>query len=202
MTVKTLSLKFTVQDNLQMSYLDISEIFIPVSEWWVKSLSHVRFFLTPWTVAYQAPPSMGFSRQEYWSGLPFPSPSFLWMAIKLMGLFNAPLPVTGCSMAQQVKHRFWSQSLWFGIVALTPTSCMPIGKLFNSSKGQFPHPQNGSKQSTIGLLWWLHDFTNGTQQSEKVKVAQSCPTLCAPMDCSPPGSSVHGGTWQRVPDKL
>ena len=29
---------------------------------------------TPWTVAYQAPPSMGFSRQEYWSGLPFPSP--------------------------------------------------------------------------------------------------------------------------------
>ena len=33
--------------------------------------------LTPWTVAYQAPPSMGFSRQEYWSGLPFPSPEVL-----------------------------------------------------------------------------------------------------------------------------
>ena len=44
-----------------------------VSEW-VKSLSHVQLFATPWTVAYQAPPSMGFSRQEYWSGLPFPSP--------------------------------------------------------------------------------------------------------------------------------
>ena len=40
----------------------------------VKSLSHVRLFATPWTVAYQAPLSMGFSRQEYWSGLPFPSP--------------------------------------------------------------------------------------------------------------------------------
>ena len=40
----------------------------------VKSLSRVRLFATPWTVAYQAPPSMGFSRQEYWSGLPFPSP--------------------------------------------------------------------------------------------------------------------------------
>ena len=37
----------------------------------VKSLSHVRLFATPWTVAHQAPPSMGFSRQEYWSGLPF-----------------------------------------------------------------------------------------------------------------------------------
>ena len=40
----------------------------------VKSLSPVRLFETPWTVAYQDPPSMGFFRQEYWSGLPFPSP--------------------------------------------------------------------------------------------------------------------------------
>ena len=39
----------------------------------MKSLSRVRLFATPWTVAYQAPLSMGFSRQEYWSGLPFPS---------------------------------------------------------------------------------------------------------------------------------
>ena len=43
----------------------------------VKSLSHVRLFATPWTVAHQAPPSMGFSRQEYWSGLPFPFPGDL-----------------------------------------------------------------------------------------------------------------------------
>ena len=40
-------------------------------------LSRVRLFATPWTVAYQAPPSMGFARQEYWSGLPFPSPGDL-----------------------------------------------------------------------------------------------------------------------------
>ena len=40
----------------------------------VKSLSRVQLFVTPWTVAQQAPPSMRFSRQEYWSGLPFPSP--------------------------------------------------------------------------------------------------------------------------------
>ena len=43
----------------------------------VKSLSHVRLFATPWTVAYQVSPSMGFSRPEYWSGLPFPSPGNL-----------------------------------------------------------------------------------------------------------------------------
>ena len=40
----------------------------------VKSLSRVRLFVTPWTAAYHAPLSMGFSRHEYWSGLPFPSP--------------------------------------------------------------------------------------------------------------------------------
>ena len=40
----------------------------------VKSLSRVQLFVTLWTVAHQAPPSKGFSRQEYWSGLPFPSP--------------------------------------------------------------------------------------------------------------------------------
>ena len=43
----------------------------------VKSLSHVWFYTALWTVAYQASPSMGFSRQEYWSGLPFPSPGDL-----------------------------------------------------------------------------------------------------------------------------
>ena len=42
-----------------------------------KSLSRVQLFATPWTVASQTPPSMGFSRQEYWSGLPFPSPGDL-----------------------------------------------------------------------------------------------------------------------------
>ena len=43
----------------------------------VKSLSRIRLFATPWTAAYQAPQSMEFSRQEYWSGLPFPSPGVL-----------------------------------------------------------------------------------------------------------------------------
>ena len=43
----------------------------------VKLLSRVRLFATLWTVAHQAPPSMGFFRREYWSGLPFPSPGYL-----------------------------------------------------------------------------------------------------------------------------
>ena len=43
----------------------------------MKLLTHVQLFAIPWTVAYQAPPSMEFSRQGYWSGLPFPSPGDL-----------------------------------------------------------------------------------------------------------------------------
>ena len=49
----------------------------------VKSLSRVRLFATPWTAAYQAPPSMGFSSQEYWSGLPLPSPNNSWAKSKI-----------------------------------------------------------------------------------------------------------------------
>ena len=78
----------------------------------VKLLSHVQIFVIPWTVVYQAPLSMGFSRQEHWSGLPFPSP-----------------------MHESEK---WSE------------------------------------------------------------VAQSCPTLRDPMDCSPPGFSAHGIFQARV----
>ena len=45
-----------------------------VQKWKWKTLNHVRLFVTPWTVVRQAPLSMGFPRQEYWSGYPFPSP--------------------------------------------------------------------------------------------------------------------------------
>ena len=76
----------------------------------VKPLSRVRLLVIPWTAAYQASPSMGFSRQEHWSGLPFPSP--------------------------------------------------------------------------------MHE--------SKSEVTQSCPTLSNPMDCSLPGSSVHGIFQARV----
>ena len=57
--------------------------------------SHVQLCATPWTTAYQAPPSMGFSRQEYWSGVPLPSPlhvltflQFLFTSLILKGWFQ------------------------------------------------------------------------------------------------------------------
>ena len=50
----------------------------------VKSLSRIWLLATPWTVAYQAPPSMGFSRQEYWSGLPLSSPTLPYLVVKIL----------------------------------------------------------------------------------------------------------------------
>ena len=55
----------------------------------VKSFSHVRLFATPWTAAYQAPLPMGFSRQEYWSGLPLPSPLLSILIIILTHLCSS-----------------------------------------------------------------------------------------------------------------
>ena len=55
----------------------------------VKSLSYVQLFATPWTVAHQAPLSMGFSRQEYWSGLPFPSPGIFLTQELNLGLLHS-----------------------------------------------------------------------------------------------------------------
>ena len=67
----------------------------------VKSLSRVRLLATPWTAAYQAPPSMGFSRQEYWSGVPLPSPKAL---LALLNLTCAFLPGRGIQALLVTNH--------------------------------------------------------------------------------------------------
>ena len=66
-----------VPGTLQARTLEWVAISFSNAEKWkvkVKSLSHVRLLATPWTAAHQAPPPMGFSMQEYWSGVPLPSP--------------------------------------------------------------------------------------------------------------------------------
>ena len=98
----------------------------------------------PWTVAHQAPPSMGFSRQEYWSGLPFPSPG--------------DLPDPG------IEPR--SPALQADALTSAPPG-KPLWKI-------------------VIYIYYV------------LCCAQSCLTLCDPMDCSPPDSSVHGILQARI----
>ena len=72
----------------------------------VKLLSRVRLLATPWTIAHQAPPSMGFSRQEYWSGVPLPSPvpHFIWV--------DGPEVCLYWTQLMYVTPSWWSVHLW------------------------------------------------------------------------------------------
>ena len=81
-----------------------------------KSLSRARLFMTPWTAAYQASPSMGFSRQEYWSGVPSPSPWEALQAIKkywrspnrfwLFGLHYLIFTILEIKTEKFLKHKY------------------------------------------------------------------------------------------------
>ena len=72
----------------------------------VKSFSRVQHLATPWTAAHQAPPSMGFSRQEYWSGLPLPSPTVMFYSFQCTNLSIF------CQIYSQESYPFWCHCNW------------------------------------------------------------------------------------------
>ena len=79
---------FSVHGILQARTLEWVTISFSNAWKWkvkVKSLSRVRLFVTPWTAAYQDPPSMGFSGQQYWSGVPLPSPTIRFKDMEKTG---------------------------------------------------------------------------------------------------------------------
>ena len=89
----------------------------------VKSLSRVRLFATPWTTAYQAPPSMGFFRQEYWSGVPLPSPV---QSLSNVQFFEPPWTAT-----RQASLSFtisWSALRLMSIKWMMPSNHLTIRK--------------------------------------------------------------------------
>ena len=76
-----------------------------------KSLSRVQLSATPWTTAHQAPPSMRFSRQEYWSAVPGPSPDILYRCIKKKNLW-IKIKITDCSSEDHRCHSMaWLRNL-------------------------------------------------------------------------------------------
>ena len=100
-TAKSLQLCLTLRDPIDgsppgspipgiLQARTLEWVAISLSNAWkwkvkVKLLSHVQLLAIPWTAAYQAPPSMGFSRQEYWNGVPVPSPVHTPTHHKIMG---------------------------------------------------------------------------------------------------------------------
>ena len=116
----------------------------------MKLLSCVRLFETPWTIAYEAPPSVGFSRQECWRGVPFPSPGDLpdpgikpgspaleadALTSEPPGEFSIPTDLVGMTIQRALfRNLFFS---WFGL----------LHALLNVIS-QFIHPLRG-------LPWWL-----------------------------------------------
>ena len=86
----------------------LSLVTVP-SAYVLSHFSHVWLFVTLWTIAHQAPPSLGFSRQEYWSGLPFPSPGDLLDLQIQPKTFTSP-ELAGCFFITQFpvnNHFHW-----------------------------------------------------------------------------------------------
>ena len=90
----------------------------------VKSLSHVRLLATPWTVAYKAPLSMGFSRQEYWSGLPLPSPKVSLYSSQASA-FNTPIKLPLLSFPMIPLPGLWTFHYSFRCWTLLPRHWAP-----------------------------------------------------------------------------
>ena len=91
----------------------------------VKSLSRVRLLATPWTAAYQAPPSMGFSRQEYWSGVPLPSP-VLKHTVPQMIVCDSQLDTFHSEEAPKAQHQLCTETCFLCLLlleSLPPPSC-------------------------------------------------------------------------------
>ena len=153
----------------------------------IKLLSRVQLFATPWTAAYQAPLSMGFSRQEYWSGLPLPNLAhqlFFQMVFFMSGC-------TGSWLLRGLFSSFGKQGLLFSCGVRTS----PCGG-FSCCGAEAP----GCVQASVAAARGLAVAAPGSRGAFGkclnfpgiIFSPQSRLTLfCHPMDCNPLGSSVY-----------
>ena len=180
---------------------------------------------TPWTGAHQAPPSMAFSRQEYWSRLPLPSPSYshrgTFDLTEYAEAFKHHLhPISSVQFSRSVV----SDSLWSHELQHTRPPCpSPTPGVHSNSRpsSQWCHPAisssvvpfsscpqslpasesfpmsklfawGGQNTGVSALASFLPKNTQDWSTSPHAKSLQSCPTLCDPINGSPPGSPIPG----------
>ena len=153
----------------------------------VKLLSRVRLFATPKTVAYQAPLSMGFSKQEYWSGLPLLSPGDL----PNPGIEPGSPALQADTLTSEPPRKPILVHCCCCVASVVSDSVRPHG--LQPTRLLRPRDSPG-KNAGVGCHFLLQCMK---VESER-EVAQWCLTLSDPMDCSLPGSSVHGIFQARV----
>ena len=177
-----------------------------------ESLSCVQLFATPWTVARQAPLCMGFPRQEYWIGLPFPSP------VDLPGSGIKPAPpalADRCFTAEPAGKEallvFYTLPFPLFIIQSNSSVLTKISIGFQTKAVELQPIHKLTYLWNIYLFHPVHPLCRNpkkknTQQSDLLhtcthvcaKSLQSCQILCDPIDCSPLGSSVHGISQARI----
>ena len=142
-----------------------------------------------WNVARQAPLSLGFSRQEYWSGLPFPSPGSLPDPGHRPG--SPALQADSLPIDLQGKPYFISSCCCCWVTSVVSDSVRPRRR----QPTRMPCPWDSPGKNTGVGCHFLLQCMKVKSESE---VTQSCLTLSDPIDCSPPGSSIYGIFQARV----
>ena len=114
----------------------------------VKSLSRVQLCVTPWTATYQAPPSMGFSRQEYWSGVPLPSPICVNTYWQNINFYRNTRAIESDRVCQIFFKTIESESQTLNLTSYLLIECLLFGQV-----GRF-------LQAFIWLRWNSPSFKN------------------------------------------
>ena len=164
----------------------------------VSRLSHVRLFVTPWTIARQTPLSMGFPRQEYWSGLPCPLLGSSWPKDRTWVSYllnwqagSLPLALPG---KPSVILKCWKNCISFfphGLLLHIRYKFIKKYWVFLSQNiGDSFTSLNIFRAASILISPFIH-------LAAAAKSLQSCPTLCDPIDDSPPGSPSLGFSRQE-----
>jgi len=157
----------------------------------VKLLSHVRLFDTPWTAAYQAPPSMGFSRQEYWSGVPLPS---------LINYYNVL-----CISVYLFPYLYI-----FVCMYSHPSVPQHTQRIGSRTRSRYPNPWILKSHSQLSVSAipqpWVHSHNSASADSTPDRVVlyvfigkkSVCKWTCTVQTCAVQGSSVYIHIYMEV----
>ena len=176
--------------------------------WVLSHFSCVQIFATPWTVACQAPLSMGFSRKEHWSGLPCPPPGNLPdSGIELASLTSPAL--AGRFFTTSATSEAQPYRMFYRILQIIKHFCRYLFDVHSILVKQelisvcYKWEKGTQLSGDLLKFLWLQvtrsDYKSCAHMRGCVSVcAQLCPTLCDPKDDSLPGSSVHENSQARI----